>query len=240
MSGRPDLLQDLDRPLVSGNGWHAVKKRTAQKSNRSKRKHALPALSFLLSFPSFLFNLSLFCPSVSLSFLFFCLLSLSTTPHCMPERLKQAISIVLIRKSNPVLISLSSTNPLGYTDILLLCLFRILQVSNLVAYSEELINRNGMQKLRYLLSGDSVKWITERKNTLETLLVAYAFFFFFSFFFFFFCFVFQKGMSIRSHCSPILLTNRDFSRNSAELKGYLRMYTSDANLSFFLTGFYFK
>ena len=162
-----------------------MKKRTAQKSNRSKRKHALPALSFLLSFPSFLFNLSLFCPSVSLSFLFFSLLSVSTTPHCMPERLKQAISIVLIRKSNPVLISLSSNNPLGYTDILLLCLFRILQVSNLVAYSEELINRNGMQKLRYLLSGDSVKWITERKNTLETLLVAYAFFFFFSFFFFF-------------------------------------------------------
>ena len=217
-----------------------MKKKTAQKSNRSKRKHALPALSFLLSFPSFLFNLSLFCPSVSLSFLFFSLLSLSPTPHCMPERLKQAISIVLIRKSNPVLISLSSNNPLGYTDILLLCLFRILQVSNLVAYSEELINRNGMQKLRCLLSGDSVKWITERKNTLETLLVAYAFFFFFSFFLFFFCFVFQKGMSIRSHCSPILLTNRDFSRNSAELKGYLRIYTSDANLSFFLTGFYFK
>ena len=207
-----------------------------RKLNRSKRKHALPALSFLLSFPSFLFNLSLFCPSVSIS-----LLSVSPTPHCMPERLKQAISIVLIRKSNPVLISLSSNNPLGYTDILLLCLFRILQVSNLVAYSEELINRNGMQKLRYLLSGDSVKWITERKNTLETLLVAYAFFFFFSFFFFFFCcFVFQKGMSIRSHCYPILLTNRDFSRNSAELKGYLRIYTSDANLSFFLTGFYFK
>ena len=106
----------------------------------------------------------------------------------MTERRKQAISIVLIRKSNPVLISLSSNNPLGYTDILSLCLFRILQVSNLVAYSEELINRNGMQKLRYLLSGDSVKWITERKNTLETLLVAYAFFFFFfsfSFFFFF-------------------------------------------------------
>ena len=98
-----------------------------------------------------------------------------------------------------------------------------------------------MQKLRYLLSGDSVKWIIERKNTLETLLVAYAFFFFFSFFFFFFfCFVFQKGMSIQSHCSPILLTNRDFSRNSAKLKGYLRIYTSDANLSFFLTGFYFK
>lgn len=217
-----------------------MKKRTAQKSNRSKRKHALPALSFLLSFPSFLFNLSLFCPSVSLSFLFFSLLSVSPTPHCMPERLKQAISIVLIRKSNPVLISLSSNNPLGYTDILLLCLFRILQVSNLVAYSEELINRNGMQKLRCLLSGDSVKWITERKNTLETLLVAYALFFFFSFFFFLFCFVFQKGMSIRSHCSPILLTNRDFSRNSAELKGYLRIYTSDANLSFFLTGFYFK
>ena len=216
-----------------------MKKRTAQKSNRSKRKHALPALSFLLSFPSFLFNLSLFCPSVSISFLFFSLLSLSPTPHCMPERLKQAISIVLIRKSNPVLISLSSNNPLGYTDILLLCLFRILQVSNLVAYSEELINRNGMQKLRYLLSGDSVKRIIERKNTLETLLVAYAFFFFFSFFFFF-CFVFQRGMSIRSHCSPILLTNRDFSRNSAELKGYLRIYTSDANLSFFLTGFYFK
>ena len=45
-----------------------------------------------------------------------------------------------------------------------------------------------MQKLRYLLSGDSVKWIIERKNTLETFLVAYAFFFFFSFFFFF-CFV---------------------------------------------------
>ena len=219
-----------------------MKKRTAQKRNRSKRKHALPVLSFLLSFPSFLFNLSLFCPSVSLSFLFFSLLSVSPTPHCMPERLKQAISIVLIRKSNPVLISLSSNNPLGYTDILLLCLFRILQVSNLVAYFEELIsNRNGMQKLRYLLSGDSVKWIIERKNTLETLLVAYAFFFFFSFFFFFFfCFVFQKGMSIRSHCSPILLTNRDFSRNSAELKGYLRIYTSDANLSFFLTGFYFK
>ena len=110
----------------------------------------------------------------------------------MPERLKQAISIVLIRKSNPVLISLSSNNPLGYTDILLLCLFRILQVSNLVAYSEELINRNGMQKLRYLLSGDSVKWITERKNTLETLLVAYAFFFFFSFFFFFFVLFFRE------------------------------------------------
>ena len=216
-----------------------MKKKTAQKSNRSKRKHALPALSFLLSFPSFLFNLSLFCPSVSLSFFFFSLLSVSPTPHCMPERLKQAISIVLIRKSNPVLISLSSNNPPGYTDILLLCLFRILQVSNLVAYSEELINRNGMQKLRYLLSGDSVKQIIERKNTLETLLVAYAFFFFFSFFFFF-CFVFQKGMSIRSHCSPILLTNRDFSRNSAELKGYLRIYTSDTNLSFFLTGFYFK
>ena len=73
-----------------------------------------------------------------------------------------------------------------------------------------------MQKLRYLLNGDSVKWIIERKNTLETLLVAYAFFFFFSFFFLFFlfCFVSQKGMSIRSHCSPILLTNRDFSRNS--------------------------
>lgn len=218
-----------------------MKKRTAQKSNRSKRKHALPALSFLLSFPSFLFNLSLFCPSVSLSFLFFCLLSVSPTPHCMPERLKQAISIVLIRKSNPVLISLSSTNPLGYTDILLLCLFRILEVSNLVAYSEELINLNGMQKLRYLLNGDSVKWIIERKNTLETLLVAYAFFFFFSFFFFFVCFVFQKEMSIRSHCSPILLTNRDFSRNSAVLKGYLRIYIrADANLSFFLTGFYFK
>lgn len=218
-----------------------MKKRTAQKSNRRKRKHALPALSFLLSFPSFLFNLSLFCPSVSLSFLFFCLLSVSPTPHCMPERLKQAISIVLIRKSNPVLISLSSTNPLGYTDILLLCLFRILEVSNLVAYSEELINLNGMQKLRYLLNGDSVKWIIERKNTLETLLVAYAFFFFFSFFFFFFCFVFQKEMSIRSHCSPILLTNRDFSRNSAVLKGYLRIYIrADANLSFFLTGFYFK
>ena len=182
-----------------------------RKLNRSKRKHALPALSFLLSFPSFLFNLSLFCPSVSIS-----LLSVSPTPHCMPERLKQAISIVLIRKSNPVLISLSSNNPLGYTDILLLCLFRILQVSNLVAYSEELINRNGMQKLRYLLSGDSVKRIIERKNTLETLLVAYAFFFFFSFFFFFFCFVFQKGMSIRRHCSPILLTkgiSRGIPRN---------------------------
>ena len=177
-----------------------MKKRTAQKSNRSKRKHALPALSFLLSFPSFLFNLSLFCPSVSLSFLCFSLLSVSTTPHCMPERLKQAISIVLIRKSNPVLISLSSNNPLGYTDILLLCLFRILQVSNLVAYSEELINRNGMQKLRYLLSGDSVKWITERKNTLETLLVAYAFFFFFSFFFFFFLFCFSER---NEHTKPL-------------------------------------
>lgn len=178
-----------------------MKKKTAQKSNRSKRKHALPALSFLLSFPSFLFNLSLFCPSVSLSFLFFCLLSVSPTPHCMPERLKQAISIVLIRKSNPVLISLSSNNPLGYTDILLLCLFRILQVSNLVAYSEELINRNGMQKLRYLLSGDSVKWITERKNTLETLLVAYAFFFFFfSFFFFFLLFCFSER---NEHTKPL-------------------------------------
>ena len=103
----------------------------------------------------------------------------------MPERLKQAISIVLIRKSNPVLISLSSNNPLGYTDILLLCLFRILQVSNLVAYSEELINRDGMQKLRYLLSGDSVKRIIERKNTLETLLgltsSSSSFLFFFSF-----------------------------------------------------------
>jgi len=83
----------------------------------------------------------------------------------MPERLKQAISIVLIRKRNPRLISLSSNNPLGYTDIFLLCLFRILLVSNLVAYSEELINRNDMQKSRYLLSGDSVKWIIERKNT---------------------------------------------------------------------------
>ena len=177
-----------------------MKKRTAQKSNRSKRKHALPALSFLLSFPSFLFNLSLFCPSVSLSFLFFCLLSVSPTPHCMPERLKQAISIVLIRKSNPVLISSSSTNPLGYTDILLLCLFRILEVSNLVAYSEELINLNGMQKLRYLLNGDSVKWIIERKNTLETLLVAYAFFFFFSFFFFFFLFCFSER---NEHTKPL-------------------------------------
>ena len=168
-----------------------------KKSNRSKRKHALPALSFLLSFPSFLFNLSLFCPSVSLSFLFFSLLSVSPTPHCMPERLKQAISIVLIGKSNPVLISLSSNNPLGYTDILLLCLFRILQVSN----SEELIDRNGMQKvLRYLLSGDSVKWIIERKNTLETLLVAYAFFFFFSFFFFFFLFCFSER---NEHTKPL-------------------------------------
>ena len=186
MSGRPDLLQDLDRPLVSGNGWHAVKKKTAQKSNRSKRNTpSLFSVSFSLSR-----HFYLICPfSVLLSlflFFFFPLLSVSPTPHCIPERLKQAISIVLIRKSNPVLISLSSNNPLGYTDILLLCLFRILQVSNLVAYSEELINRNGMQKLRYLLSGDSVKWITERKNTLETLLVAYAFFFFFSFFFFFF------------------------------------------------------
>lgn len=217
-----------------------------RKERRKKVIEARENTPFLLSVS---FSLSrhfyLICPfSVLLSlflFFFFCLLSVSPTPHCMPERLKQAISIVLIRKSNPVLISLSSNNPLGYTDILLLCLFRILQVSNLVAYSEELINRNGMQKLRYLLSGDSVKWIIERKNTLETFLVAYAFFFFFSFFFFFlFCFVFQKGMSIRSHCSPILLTNRDFSRNSAELKGYLRMYTSDANLSFFLTGFYFK
>ena len=171
-----------------------------RKLNRSKRKHALPALSFLLSFPSFLFNLSLFCPSVSLSFLCFSLLSVSPTPHCMPERLKQAISIVLIRKSNPVLISLSSNNPLGYTDILLLCLFRILQVSNLVAYSEELINRNGMQKLRYLLSGDSVKWIIERKNTLETLLVAHAFFFFFSFFFFFVLFCFSER---NEHTKPL-------------------------------------
>ena len=49
-----------------------------------------------------------------------------------------------------------------------------------------------MQKLRYLLSGDSVKWIIERKNTLETLLVAYAFFFFFSFFFFFFFVLFFR------------------------------------------------
>ena len=49
-----------------------------------------------------------------------------------------------------------------------------------------------MQKLRYLLSGDSVKWITERKNTLETLLVAYAFFFFFSFFFFLFVLFFRE------------------------------------------------
>ena len=102
-----------------------------------------------------------------------------------------------------------------------------------------------MQKLRYLLSGDSVKWIIERKNTLETLLVAYApglglLLLLLFFVFFVFCFVFQKGMSIRSHCSPILLTNRDFSRNFAELKSYLRIYTSDANLSFFLTGFYFK
>ena len=217
---------------------------------KERRKKVIEARENTPSLLSVSFSLShhfyLICPfSVLLSlFLFFfsSLLSVSPTPHCMPERLKQAISIVLIRKSNPVLISLSSNNPRGYTDILLLCLFRILRVSNLVAYSEELINRNGMQKLRYLLSGDSVKWIIERKNTLETLLVAYAFFFFFSFFFFFFCcFVFQKGMSIRSHCSPILLTNRDFSRNSAELKGYLRIYIiADANLSFFLTGFYFK
>ena len=161
---------------------------------KERRKKVIEARENTPSLFSVSFSLShhfyLICPfSVLLSlFLFFfsSLLSVSPTPHCMPERLKQAISIVLIRKSNPVLISLSSTNPLGYTDILLLCLFRILQVSNLVAYSEELIDRNGMQKLRYLLSGDSVKWIIERKNTLETLLVAYAFFFFFSFFLFLF------------------------------------------------------
>ena len=58
-----------------------------------------------------------------------------------------------------------------------------------------------MQKLRYLLSGDSVKWIIERKNTLETLLVAYAFFFFFfSFFFFFVLFCFSER---NEHMKPL-------------------------------------
>ena len=175
MSGRPDLLQDLNRPLVSGNGRHAVKKRTAQKVIEARENSpSLLSVSFSLSRPFYFVPFLSFCPSffscffVLFCFVLFCFcpLSVSPTPHCMPERLKQASILVLIRKCNQRLISLSSNNPLGHNDIFLLCLFRILLVSNLVAYLEELINRNGMQKLRYLLSGDSVKWIIERKNTL--------------------------------------------------------------------------